>query len=393
MLITEQTQLDAFVEHARAHKVLAIDTEFMREKTYWPKLCLIQLATPERAVAVDPLRLHDLSALNVLFQDENILKLFHASRQDLEIINIEMGCLPAPIFDTQIAAALLGHTTQIGYGPLVMNELGVHLKKADSYTDWSRRPLTKSQLQYALDDVIYLPKLYDSMSRKLKKLNRMDWLASDFRDLSDPSNYEKPPEERFLHLKRVNQLNQQQLACARNVAAWRERKAMKRNIPRKWVLTDEQLVEICKREPQSIDELFMVRGVDRILKLDDAREVLRECQAAYREDPETWPELPRPAKSERNVDAQVDLMTALVRLRARENNVAFQVLVSHDELVHIARGHYERCDVLKGWRKRMVGDELLKLVNGELALRIEDGNLKVTRRSRSSSRKPKGPDA
>lgn len=382
MYITSQKQLAEFIEHARSCSVLAVDTEFLREKTYWPRLCLIQLGTEERSVAVDPFRVRDLSPLAELFTDERITKLFHAATQDMELIHHELGVIPRPVFDTQIAASLLGGNLQIGYGALVMNECGVKLKKADSFTDWSRRPLTDSQIEYALDDVIYLPQLYRTMKAKLEALGRLAWLTPDFEDLCDEGRYVPDPQARFLRLKRVNQLSRKQLAIARNVAAWREKTAMRRNVPRKWTLTDEQIVEICKREPRTLDDLFMVRGVSNALRMEEARSVLGACIDAMNLPEEEWPELPKPPKNEPNVDPQIDLLHSLVKLRARENDVAFGVLASHDDLAKIARGHTEDVDVLRGWRRHLVGEELLALARGEIALTIEDGLLKVTNTSR-----------
>ena len=193
MYITDQKQLKEFAARAKTSPILAVDTEFLREKTYWPKLCLIQLATEEESVAVDPFRVKDLSALAELFADERIVKLFHAAGQDMELIVHEMGVIAHPVFDTQIAASLLGDTLQIGYGSLVLNECGVKLKKADSFTDWSRRPLTDSQLEYALDDVIYLPRIYRSMKARLEELGRLSWLDPDFEELCDPERYKVDP--------------------------------------------------------------------------------------------------------------------------------------------------------------------------------------------------------
>lgn len=382
MYITEQSQLAEFIAHAKTCDVLAVDTEFIREKTYWPRLCLIQLGTEEQSVAVDPFRVRNLQPLTELFADERIMKLFHAASQDMEIIYRELGVVPRPVFDTQIAASLISDTLQIGYGSLVMSECNVKLRKADSFTDWSRRPLAPSQIDYALDDVIYLPKLYRSLTAKLSAMGRLSWLDRDFAELSDEARYEINPQERFLRLKRVNQLSRRQLCIARDVAAWREELAMERNVPRKWILTDEQLVEICKREPRTLDELLMVRGVSSTLGMGNARKVLGLCIKALSMPEEAWPELPRPPKSEPNVDVQVELLNALVKLRAKENDVAYAVLTSHGDLAKIARGHYEDADVLKGWRRRIVGDDLLALARGEVALAIEDGMVKVTNRPR-----------
>ncbi|MDO5042009.1 MAG: ribonuclease D [Slackia sp.] len=382
MYITDQRQLKEFVSRAKTSPILAVDTEFLREKTYWPKLCLIQLATEEESVAVDPFRVKDLSALADLFVDEKIVKLFHAAGQDMELIAHEMGVIPRPVFDTQIAASLLGDTLQIGYGSLVMNECNVKLKKADSFTDWSRRPLTDSQLEYALDDVIYLPRIYHSMKARLEQLGRLSWLDPDFEELCDPERYRVDPYERFKRLKRVNQLTPRQLSAAREVAAWREEAAMKRNVPRKWILTDEQIVEVCKREPRSLDELFMVRGVSNALKTDDARRVLAACKQGLDAPEEAWPELNKAFKSEPNVDPQVDLLYSLVKVRAKEAGVAFGVLASHADLAKLVRGHYDEVDILKGWRRHLVGEELLRLMRGEIVLGIEEGVLKVTDRTR-----------
>ena len=379
MYIATQENLAAFVERARSSSVLAIDTEFLREKTYYAKLCLLQMATDDEVVIVDPFEMDDLSVLAPLLTDERIVKLFHAAGQDLEIILREVGVLPRPVFDTQIAAALLGYTQQIGYAALVHAECGVSLKKIDSFTDWSRRPLSASQRDYAADDVVYLPRLYAGMRAALEEKGRLHWLDHDFEELSDPARYEANERERFRRLKRVSQLSRRQLSAAREVAAWRELEAQRRDVPRKWVVTDEQIVEACKREARTIDELFMVRGLSDRLSTKDARAVVSLISSALSAPPDTWPELDRCGKSEPNVDAELDLMSALVRLRAKENGIAFPTLASHDDLARVARGYRESVDLLRGWRRAIVGEELLELLDGRLALSL-DGGLKVERR-------------
>ena len=379
MYIATQENLAAFVERARSSSVLAIDTEFLREKTYYAKLCLLQMATDDEVVIVDPFEMDDLSVMAPLLEDERIVKLFHAAGQDLEIILREVGVLPRPVFDTQIAAALLGHTQQIGYAALVHAECGVSLKKIDSFTDWSRRPLSASQRDYAADDVVYLPRLYAGMRAALEEKGRLHWLDHDFEELSDPARYEANERERFRRLKRVSQLSRRQLSAAREVAAWRELEAQRRDVPRKWVVTDEQIVEACKREARTIDELFMVRGLSDRLSTKDARAVVSLISSALSAPPDTWPELDRCGKSEPNVDAELDLMSALVRLRAKENGIAFPTLASHDDLARDARGYREGVDLLRGWRRAIVGEELLELLDGRLTLSL-DGGLKVERR-------------
>lgn len=379
MFIVSQEELEAFCRRAKQSAVLAIDTEFMREKTYYAKLCLVQMATETESVLIDPFAVADLTVLADLLTDEHIVKLFHAGTQDIEILYREVGVLPSPVFDTQIAAALLGHTQQIGYAALVHSVCGVTIKKTDSYTDWSRRPLSESQRDYALNDVLYLGSLYTQMSEELRAKGRLQWLTSDFEALVDPTKYEIDERERFRRLKRVSSLSRRQLAAAREVAAWRELHAQMRDIPRKWVMTDEQVVEACKREARSIDELFMVRGLSDKLSTKDAREVAALMKAALDSAPSTWPELDKCGKSEPNVDMQIDLMSALVRVRAKENDVAFQTLASHADLTRIARGYRSGIELLQGWRAQIVGEELIDLLEGRIRLSIDGSTLVVMR--------------
>lgn len=379
MYISTQTEFEKFIERAKASELLAIDTEFMREKSFYPKLCLLQMATEEEDVIVDPFLVESLEPLSVLLTDSSIVKLFHAGSQDIEILFHELGVVPSPIFDTQIAAAVLGHSLQIGYGSLVSAVCGVQLKKGDSYTDWGRRPLSKSQLSYAADDVVYLPKMYRILHARLISLGRLEWLSDDFAELANQKRYEILPNERYKKLKRVNQLSRRQLSAARELAAWREKIAMKRDIPRKWVLTDEQVVEACKREPESLDQLFLIRGVSERLSTRDAREVLRAIQAGLNVDEDSLPSLTIKKTNEKNVDVEVDALSAIARLRAKESNIAFQALVSNSDLIEIARGHTDSA-VLKGWRREIVGQDLLAFMSGELELQIVNGEFKVTKR-------------
>lgn len=377
LYISSDKQLKEFVKRALEQELLAMDTEFLREKTYYARLCLLQLATPEEAVIVDPFKISDMSILAPLMKCPSVVKVLHAGRQDVEILYRELGCMPEPIFDTQIAAAVLGHTQQMGYGALVSSECGVSLKKGDSYTDWSRRPLTDSQQRYALDDVLYLPQMYYQMTEKLEQLGRTHWLDEDFNDLINPEKYKVDPYERFVKLKRCSTLSRKQLSAAREVAAWRELRARKLDIPRKWVLSDEQIVEACRKEARTIDALFMVRGIKEKLGTRDGREVAELMCKGLDAPKESWPELSRKSRNENNVDDIVDVMGGLLRLRAQENDIAFQTLASRDDLTALARGHYEDTHLTKGWRKGIVGNELMALLEGKLAITVEDGKLKV----------------
>lgn len=377
VIIEDQSSFEAFVERASTSPVLAVDTEFLRDRTYYAQLCLLQMATEDEVVLVDPLQVKDLHPLVPLLENEQVVKLFHAGTQDIEILYRELGCVPRPVFDTQIAAALLGQTQQVGYGALVQSVCGVHLKKADSYTDWSRRPLSESQQRYAAEDVVYLPRMYHAMKDELEEKGRLSWLADDFEHLVDPARFAVDPRERFQHLKRVSQLTPRQLSAAREVAAWREETAQRRNIPRKWVITDEQIVEACKRGARSIDELYMVRGLESGLGCADARQIVKRITRGLDAPEETWPRLSKAGKNESNVDVEVDLYAALARLRAREANVAFQTLASRDDLVSIARGYDEGIELLRGWRREIAGEDLIALREGRRALCIKDGKLAI----------------
>lgn len=377
MYIDSQAALEAFVERAKTARLLAIDTEFLREKTYYPKLCLMQIATDDERVIIDPFAVDDLTVLKGVLEDENITKVFHAGHQDIEIILYDIGCVPHPVFDTQVAAALLGQTQQIGYGALVHSVCGVKLKKVDSFTDWSARPLSESQISYAEDDVVYLPQIYDSQIEALEKKGRLHWLDDELRIMELPETYMPDEQERFRRLKHVGQLSRRQMAAAREMTSWREIEARKRNVPRKWIITDEQIVESCKREPRTIDDLFMIRGMRERLTTRDARVLIELVVAALDSAPDTWPELPTSGKSEANVDVQVDMLMAIVRIRARENDIAIPTLASHSDLVEIARGHYDGAEILRGWRRDIVGAELVDFLEGRLALSIEKGRVKI----------------
>ncbi|MBQ9000377.1 MAG: ribonuclease D [Eggerthellaceae bacterium] len=373
MYIASQADLEAFVERARTSSILAIDTEFLREKTYYPKLCLLQMATDDEVVIIDPFEVDDLAALRLVLEDDDVVKVFHAGHQDIEILIYDGGCVPRPICDTQVAAALLGQTQQVGYAALVHSVCGVKLKKTDSFTDWSARPLSESQLEYAADDVVYLPKMYAAMTEQLEEKGRLHWLDVEFEEMMKPESYIPDEQDRWRRLKHIGQLSCRQMAAAREMAAWREIEARKRNVPRRWVLTDEQIVESCRREPRSIDDLFMVRGIRERLTTRDARAVIELVRSALDSAPDTWPQLPSTGRNEPNVDIEVEMLLAIVRMRARENNIALPTLASSADLTAIARGHRDDIDLLKGWRKELVGDELVEFLEGRTALRIEDG--------------------
>lgn len=379
MLIDDDSQLKAFVKRCCTSPYMAIDTEFLREKTYYARLCLIQVAIEGEVAIIDPFAIKDITLLNDALTSPDVVKIFHASSQDIEILYHETGVVPRPVFDTQVAAALLGKSQQASYSSLVSSYCSVNLSKKDSFTDWSQRPLKDSQIRYAADDVVYLPQIYYDMVEVLNEKNRLHWLDEAFEEISSPEKYEIKPEERYRKLRRVNQLNAQQMAAAREFAAWRELKAQKINVPRKWIVSDEQIVEACRREARTIDELFMVRGMRESLRAEDARQAVACIKKGLSCPKEQLPQVHEKPKNEHNVDIVVDLMNAVVHLRARENHIAPQTLAPQAELMKLARGHDDECELLKGWRYKVIGKELKELLKGKFSLRIADGNLEIIR--------------
>ena len=377
LLIDNDQALRDFAEACQKSSYMAVDTEFLREKTYYPKTCLIQIGIEGTIAIIDPFPLSDLTPLARPLTDPNVLKIFHACTQDMEIILHETGVLPTPVFDTQIAATLLGKNQQASYALLVSQYCNVELTKKDSFTDWSRRPLSPSQIQYAADDVLYLPKIHEKMVEALREKNRLEWLSDAFEELSDPDRYVVDPYARYKKLKRVNQLKPRQLAAAREFAAWRELKAQARDIPRKWVVSDEQIVEACRREACTLDELYMVRGMRESLRTNEAREVIACIKKGINCPTDQLPVLQGKSKNEANVDAIVDVLAGIARKCAKENDIAPQTLASHAELTKLARGHHEDCEILKGWRRRILGNTLLDFLAGKLILQITDGNLEI----------------
>jgi ribonuclease D len=379
MYVTDTAALETLVEQARKAPVVGLDTEFMRERTYWARLCLIQLATDDVAAIIDPLAILDLSPLASLLSDSAVIKVFHAGSQDLEIFFREFGLATAPVFDTQLAATLAGFAQQVGYGALVKEVLGVPLDKGDTYTDWAKRPLSGTQIEYALNDVRYLPEIYRRLHDELERGNRLTWLADDFAELSDPSTYMVDPAEQWRRLKRLSSLSRRQLAVAREVAAWREREAQRRNVPKRWLLGDEAVTEIARRSPKSTNDLEAIRGVSDKLPKAAYRSVIEAVTAGLKVPDAELPSLPKRRRPAQDIDAAVDLMVALARLRAREHGVAMPLLASRNDLERLAAGDRDGSPLLEGWRATMLGNELLDLLDGRISLKLEGGSLSVQR--------------
>jgi len=383
--VTDTDTLRELVVRLRQAPAVAIDTEFMREKTYYAKLCLIQLGTDDIAAIVDPIACEDLSPLYDLLTDETVVKIFHAGSQDLEIFYQLCGKATAPVFDTQVAATLAGFQQQVGYGALIKEMLGVTLDKGDTYTDWARRPLSDTQVEYALNDVRYLTEVHRRLVEQLKTEGRVSWLAADFAHLEDPATYDPIPEEQWRRVKRVASLNRRQLAVAREVAAWREREAQRRDVPKRWILGDESIVEIARRAPQTAADVAAVRGVSEKAGKTAQKGIAEAVVRGVAVPDEELPSLTKRKRPAGDVDGAVDLMIALVRVRARERGVAMPLLASRDELERLAAGEREASPLLEGWRKEMVGSELLELLDGTIGMSLAEGVLVIEPRAISVS--------
>jgi len=380
-VLTTTEELAQFCDRARNAPAIGMDTEFMRERTYFPRLCLVQIALGDETVIVDPLAIDDLSPLFAVLRDTKTVKVLHAGTQDLEIFYRLMGTTASPIFDTQLAANLAGFPQQTGYAALVKDLVGVQLDKADTFTDWARRPLTRAQVEYAHDDVRYLLSVYEKLRGSLERDERIEWLQEDFSRLADPAFYKVVPEEQWRRLKRVSGLNRRQLAVARAVAAWREREAQRKNTPKRWVLADESIIEIARRMPVTAEDLAAIRGVPDKLSRRSYPSVLHAVAESRSLPDDKLPVLERRRRRPaQDTDGAVDLMVALVRLRAREHGVAMPILASRDDLERLAAGDREAHALLEGWRRKIVGEELLALLDGRLTLRLNDGLLEVDKR-------------
>lgn len=379
-LITTTEALSDLCDRLAKSDFVAVDTEFMRENTYWPELCLVQIANTEEAAAIDPMAPGiDLKPLlDLMCDNEDVLKIFHAGGQDVEIIVNLTGKTPHPIFDTQIAMMAISQSEQIGYANLVETWVGVTIDKGARFTDWSRRPLTDRQIEYAIGDVTYLAGIFPKILKKLIKTGRGLWLDAEMEKLADPSNYLTDP---GLAWKRIRQTgrNPQVLGRMKALAAWRETEAQHKNIPRGRIMRDETLADIASHPPKNQADLAKVRGLSPAWRDNDIGKRLMKVIA----DAEPLPkgEMPEKIKQGAPLGKEgalvADLLKLLLKIRAREIDVAPRLLTRADEMEALAAGVRD-LPVLQGWRYEVFGKDALDLVEGKLAFAVERGKLKMT---------------
>jgi ribonuclease D len=375
LYIDTSAALTEFIASVRNAEWLAMDTEFMRERTYYPQLCLLQICDGETAACIDPLALPDLEPLRQLLFDGRILKVWHAARQDLEMLIHLWGQVPVPLFDTQPAAALLGYGNQIGYARLVESVLDVSLTKAETRTDWSRRPLSPQQLRYALDDVIYLGQLYLALRGRLSDRERLLWLARDFAELADPATYDAAPEERWRKLKGRQQLRGVRLAVLQALAAWRERWAMQHDLPRRWVLRDEVLVDMARQLPDNPAALTRIRGFEQSRQQLPQNELVELIRRARQLPREQWPRSRSSQPLNPHQEALCDYLAAGLRMIAASRELSPAALFTRDDIERLVRG--EASELTRGWRAEVAGAIITDLLDGRRWLTTREGRLQI----------------
>ena len=380
-LITKSAPLADLVERLAKHPFVAVDTEFMRENTFWPDLCLIQIASPDEAAAIDPKADLDMGPLfDLLVKNHDVLKVFHAGSQDLEIVHNLTGKVPAPLFDTQIAAMALGHGEQVGYSNLIESMLGHSLDKGARFTDWSRRPLDKRQIDYAIADVTHLANIFPKLLEKLKKTGRGGWLDEEMERLADTSSFAFDPSEAWKRL-RLPSRNPAVLGRLKALAAWRETEARTKNIPRGRIVKDDTMVELASHPPKTQEDLGRVRGLSAGWRNNDiGARLMSALQDAQPLDADELPSRePRRPGLTKDAALVSDLLKLLLKIRAKDSGVAPKLIARSDDLESLAAGVREDLNILSGWRFEEFGRDALALVEGRLGFAIENGKLKMSR--------------
>ncbi len=376
-LLTTTAELAALCRRLRAEAFVAIDTEFMRERTYWPELCLVQIAGENEVAVIDAQADGiDLSALGTLFANQAVTKVFHAARQDNEIFVLRYGDVPQPIFDTQVAAMVAGFGDQVGYDALVAKLTGGTIDKAHRFSDWSARPLSAAQITYAAADVTHLRDVYVRLSRRLEQDNRLDWVAEEMAILNNPATYRADPETAWERL-RPRTTNRRLLYILREVAAWREKEAQRVNIPRQRLIKDEALLEIAATAPANADALTRVRGVTRGFAEGRSGSALLEVLAAARRVPDgDLPSAPQQRDNTRPSAALVSLLKVLLAAKSEQHNVAARLVASSDDVDRLALDENPDIPALHGWRREVFGNDAQLLKQGRIALGVDGRRVK-----------------
>jgi ribonuclease D len=379
-LIADTADLAEFCERQMRADFVTVDTEFMRDRTYWPVLCLVQVAGPEDAAAIDPLSDGiDLAPLFKLLAAPTVLKVFHAARQDIEIFHKLMGAVPIPLFDTQVAAMVCGFGESASYETLAGKLAGARIDKSARFTDWSHRPLTDRQIHYALSDVVPLRTVYEKLHARLQRNDRAAWLEEEIRILTDPATYTLDPRESWRRFK-LRGGSRRTLALLRELAAWREIAAQQRNLPRNRILRDEQVMEIAAHAPSTPADLARTRGLGKgFVEGRFGSEVLEVIRHALALPEHAHPEAPARRELPPGLGPLVDLLRVLLKLRCEEHGVAQKLVASAEDLELIAAADTADVPALAGWRRELFGDDALALKHGRIALTAAGKQIQLVR--------------
>lgn len=354
-------QLTAFCKHLSDQTWLALDTEFLREKTYYPLFCLLQIATPERAACIDPIALPSLKPLFEILYDKSITKVFHSCRQDIEVLFQHAGNIPTPIFDTQIAAPYLGYTENISYAGLIKELLNVEISKTLTRTDWSKRPLTSDQINYAADDVIYLSQAYTLLHSKLQTLGRLAWLEKDFNELTQTSLYENAIDQAWRRIGSAQYLKDDELSIVQSLATWREATAKAENIPRGWLIKDDGLIDLAKRRPANPYEIKTIQSISERICKRYGETLCKLIHEAQDRAPEPVDLKKRPAKKTAEQEALFLTLQETIKIKASQHQINPNILANRKDIEQLMNQD-PQSRLLQGWRKELIGDECLNLI-------------------------------
>jgi ribonuclease D len=381
-MITKTQELSEFCAVCAQHPYVTVDTEFMRERTYYSQLCLIQVAYPGEDAAsaqlIDPLSdALDLEPLYELFEDESVIKVFHAARQDLEIFAVEADVIPYPFFDTQVAAMVCGFGDQVGYEKLVRKIARQSLDKSSRFTDWSRRPLSEKQQTYALADVTHLRQIYEYLEDALVKSNRKSWLEEELSLLTDPQTYQADPEESWLRIRTRNSSGRA-LAIIKELAKYREQTAQSRNIPRNRIMKDDAILELASTKPKSIEDLNKSRLLTREMRKEPvASAILKAIAKGMAYDKADLPVAKEQTVRKPGAQGVSELLRVLLKAKSEETGVAQKLIANAADLDLLAQEDDPDIDCLKGWRREVFGADALRLKNGEIALSADGAGVKL----------------
>lgn len=377
-VITTTAALQILCDKLSDSDYVTVDTEFLREQTFWPQLCLIQLAGPKAEAVVDPLHPGiDLAPFYKLMADDRIVKVFHAARQDIEIVYTKAGLVPTPVFDTQVAAMVCGFGESISYVNLVKRISGADIDKSSRFTDWSRRPLSEKQLVYALGDVTHLRDVYRALKSELDVTGRIGWLTEEMATLTNPETYDTSPDKAWQRLK-LRVKNKKSLAVLVELAAWRERLAQDQDVPRGRILRDDALYDIANQMPKSPEELGQLRTLsDGFGRSQRAKDIIEAVKAGLARDPKSLPKLERGDALSAEATATLELLKVLLKSAAAEHRVAPRMIADSDALEQLATEAEPDIPTLHGWRRKLFGENALRLKRGELALTLVNGEVRA----------------